>query len=96
MARLCLETSPSLYRSLSHPATGEMKVSTSTVAALFSKMALTGQRIAMVEMVLLVFQHFHIYRRGGWSQSFPLKISFLALWVVVVLVDISQFPVLPS
>ena len=23
-----------------------------------------------------VFQHFHIYRRGGWSQSFPLKIFF--------------------
>ena len=29
--------------------------STSTVAALFSKMALTGQRIAMVDMVFLVF-----------------------------------------
>ena len=28
----------------------ETKVSTSTVAALFSKMALTGQRIAMVDM----------------------------------------------
>ena len=38
--------------------TGEMKVSTSTVAALFSKMALTGQRIAMVDMVLLVFPAF--------------------------------------
>ena len=37
---------------------GEMKVSTSTVAALFSKMALTGQRIAMVDMVLLVFPAF--------------------------------------
>ena len=56
--------------------TGEIKVSTSTVAALFSKMALTGQRIAMVDMVLLFFQLFHIYRRGGWSQSFPLKIFF--------------------
>ena len=33
--------------------TGEIKVSTSTVAALFSKMALTGQRIAMVDMVFL-------------------------------------------
>ena len=30
----------------------ELKVSTSTVAALVSKMALTGQRIAMVDMVL--------------------------------------------
>ena len=37
---------------------GEMKVSTSTVAALFSKMALTGQRIAMVDMVFLVFTAF--------------------------------------
>ena len=37
---------------------GKMKVSTSTVAALFSKMALTGQRIAMVDMVLLVFPAF--------------------------------------
>ena len=35
-----------------------MKVSTSTVAALFSKMALTSQRIAMVDMVLLVFPAF--------------------------------------
>ena len=55
---------------------GEIKVSTSTVAALFSKMALTGQRIAMVDMVFLVLQHFHINRRGGWSQSSPLKILF--------------------
>ena len=38
--------------------TGEMKVSTSTVAALFSKMALTGQRIAMVDMVLLYLPAF--------------------------------------
>ena len=38
--------------------TGEIKVSTSTVAALFSKMALTGQRIAMVDMVFLVFTAF--------------------------------------
>ena len=37
---------------------GEIKVSTSTVAALFSKMVLTGQRIAMVDMVLLVFPAF--------------------------------------
>ena len=38
--------------------TGEIQVSTSTVAALFSKMASTGQRIAMVDMVLLVFPAF--------------------------------------
>ena len=36
---------------LAHGETGEMKVSTSIVAALFLKMALTGQRIAMVDMV---------------------------------------------
>ena len=35
--------------------TGNMKVSTSTVEALFSNIALTGQRIAMVDIVLLVF-----------------------------------------
>ena len=40
------------------PRQGEFKVSASTVAALFSKMALTGQRIAMVDMVLLVFTAF--------------------------------------
>ena len=57
--------------------TGEIKVSTSTAAALLSKMALTGQRIAMVDMVLLVFLACHIYRRGGfWHQSFTLKIFF--------------------
>ena len=58
---------------LCHPAPllQEIKVSTSSVAALFLKVALTGQRIAMVDMVLLVFfQHFHVYRKGGWSQSF--------------------------
>ena len=38
--------------------TGEIKVSTSTVAALFSKMALTGQRTAMVDTVFLVFTAF--------------------------------------
>ena len=37
---------------------GETKVSTSTVAVLFSKMALTDQRIAMVDMVFLVFTAF--------------------------------------
>ena len=38
--------------------TGKRKLSTSTVAALFSKMALTGQSIAMVDMVFLVFTAF--------------------------------------
>ena len=43
-----------------HPSlSGEIKVSTSTVAAFFSKMASTGQRIAIVDMVLLVFRHVH-------------------------------------
>ena len=37
---------------------GKIKISTSTVAVLFSKMALTGQRIAMVDMVLPVFPAF--------------------------------------
>ena len=58
------------------PKAGEIKVSTFTVAALFSKMAVTGPRIVMVDMVFLVLQHFHIYRRGGWSQSLPLKIFY--------------------
>ena len=35
-----------------------IRASTSTVAALFSRKALTGQRIAMVDMVLLVFPAF--------------------------------------
>ena len=30
----------------------------------------------MVDMVLLVFQHFHVYRWGGWSQGCGLKIFF--------------------
>ena len=55
---------------------GEIKVSTSTVAARFSKMALTGQRIAMVDMDLQVFPAFPYLPEGGWSQSFPLKIFF--------------------
>ena len=58
---------------------GEMKVSTSTVAALFSKMALTGQRIAMVDMVFPCFlQDFHIYCRGGWTCL--TKGSEIAFW----------------
>ena len=35
----------------------------------------------MVDMVLLIFKHFHTYCRGGWSHSFPLK-----------MVDAFQFP----
>ena len=50
------------YRSdsiaISFDMAGETRLSTSTVAALFSKMALTGQRIAMVDMVSLVFTAF--------------------------------------
>ena len=38
--------------------TGETKVSTSTVAALVSTMALRGQRIALVDMVLLALPAF--------------------------------------
>ena len=71
---------------------GGNKLSTSTVAALFSKMALTGQRIAMVDVVLPVFQHSLIYRRGRLRQRFARKVFFLALWVVMVVVDISQSP----
>ena len=46
------------FQYLRKPHTGEIKVSTSTLAALFSKMTLTGERIAMVDMVLLVFPAF--------------------------------------
>ena len=56
-----------------------MKVSTSTVASLFSKMALMAQRIAMVDTALLVLQNFHIYCRGGWSQSLLLKLFWTLL-----------------
>ena len=42
----------------------EIKVSTSTVAALFSEMALTGQRIARVDMVFLVFSSMSISTVG--------------------------------
>ena len=42
----------------------EIKVSTSTVVALFSKMALTSQRIFMVDMVLLVSPIFPISSVG--------------------------------
>ena len=54
--RFSLDTHPQK----THPPkqTGEIKVSTSTVAVLFSKMALTGKRVAMVDMVLLVFPEF--------------------------------------
>ena len=51
-------------RSESRSKVGDLKVSTSTVAALFSRMALTGQRIAMVDMVLLVFSSMSISTVG--------------------------------
>ena len=59
-----------------------MKVSTSAVAAVFAILRPENRYAAIVDMVLLVFQHFHIYRRVGWSQNFPLKIFFLVVWVV--------------
>ena len=53
----------------------EMKVSTSTVAALFSKMALKGQRLAMVDMVLhLFFQQFQKFLKY-LSKAFLKKLS---------------------
>ena len=61
----------------SDPKAAKIQISTSTVAALFSKVAVTGHRITMVDMGLASFcQHFHIYRTGGWSQGFGLKIFF--------------------
>ena len=44
--------------SLMNSDTGKIKAHTSTVVALFSKMALTSQRIAMVDLVFLVFTEF--------------------------------------
>ena len=65
------------HESCFEPFSGEIKVSTSTVAVPFSKMALTGQRIAMVDMVFASFAcPYLLYDRGGWSQSFPVKIFF--------------------
>ena len=56
---------------------GEMRVSTSTVVAVFSKMALTGQRIAMVDVVLLGFSSISISIVGlDGAQSFPLEMFF--------------------
>ena len=49
----------SFLESLDDPGkAGGIKVSTSTAAALFLQMALTGQRIAMVDLVFLVFTAF--------------------------------------
>ena len=59
------------------------KISTSTVAALSSKMALTGHRVAMV---VLVFSNMSISTIGVEGAS----VCFLALWVVVV--GSYQFP----
>ena len=58
---------------------GKMKVSTPTVPALFSKMALTGQRTALVDMVLLAFPAFPSLPWWLVGQKI-----FFALWVVVV------------
>ena len=66
-----------------------MKVSTSTVAALFSKMALTGQRIAG-RYGFATFSSIFISTLGLDGARVSLcRFSFLALWVVVV--DIFQF-----
>ena len=48
------------------------EVPTSTVAALFSKTALTGQKTAMVDMIVLVFpaSSYLPYGRGAWGQKF--------------------------
>ena len=61
---------------------------TSTVATLFLKMALTGQKIAMVDIAFLAVAAFSYLPQGWVKPEFSLK---LALWVVVV-VDVSQFP----
>ena len=57
---------------------GETKLPTSTVAALFSKMALTGQRIAMVDMVFLAFAAFP-YLPSGWMKPEISSEDFLFL-----------------
>ena len=52
-----------------------MKVSTSTVAALFSKNGLDRPESRYGRYGFACFSSiFHIYCRVGWSQSFPLKI----------------------
>ena len=51
---------------------GGIKVSTSTVVALFSKMAFTGHRIAMVGMVLLAFSSISISTVGVAGVRVPL------------------------
>ena len=54
---------------------GETKLSTSAIAALSSKMALTGQKIVMVDMGSASLSSIAISTVwGGWSQSFSLKI----------------------
>ena len=57
---------------------GEIKVSTSTVEALFLKMALTGQRIAIVDMAFLVFTAFP-YLPQGWMEPAFASEDFLFL-----------------
>ena len=62
---------------------GKTKLSTSTIAGLFSKMALISQRIAMVDMVCWVLNHFHIYCRVDGARASLERLCFRALWMVV-------------
>ena len=64
----CLSALPAGSITFPTPKTEKTKVSTSAVAALFLKMALTSQRIAMVDMVFLVFKSFP-YLPEGWMES---------------------------
>ena len=67
---------------------GEIKVSTSTVAALFLTMALTGQRIAMVDMVFVVFTAFP-YPPQGWME--PEFASEDFLWMRLFCLQLRSF-----
>ena len=51
-------------------------------------MALTGQRIAMIDTVLPVFQHVQYLPWAGMEPEFP-SANYLYLWVAVV--DLLQF-----
>ena len=66
-----------LLRFIPVPPTGETKLSTSTVAALFLKMALTGQRIAMVSLWFPSLYSISISTVVvDEARVFPLKIFF--------------------
>ena len=65
------EQIPLLYAKRKQGKDRGMKVSTSTIAALFSKMAVRGQRIAMVDMVLLVFPALPYLPQGWMEPEFP-------------------------